>query len=207
MELKTKEVKLEWLRSRMFVGTDHMGNSLAIGYLREDKPEGHGVNPADLMLLAAASCSAYDVVQILEKGKQPLEGFKIDVKAEQSQESPYQYVSLHFNYIIKGDVAPDKIQRLCSFQRINTALCWPPSNQVWHSQVNTPSKTDPLPAIYIQKPGKELNYLTRGSITKPMNHWRVPGWKHNPQSGTCTRASCRLGWLTTRSPGETSGEH
>ena len=111
MELKTKEVKLEWLRSRMFVGTDHMGNSIAIGYLREDEPEGHGVNPADLMLLAAASCSAYDVVQILEKGKQPLEGFKIDVSAEQSQEAPYQYVSLHFNYIIKGDVAPDKIQR------------------------------------------------------------------------------------------------
>lgn len=111
MELNTKEVKLEWLRSRMFVGTDHMGNSITIGYLRDDEPEGHGVNPADLLLLAAASCSAYDVVQILEKGKQPLEGFKIDVRAEQSQESPYQYVSLHFNYIIKGAVAPDKIQR------------------------------------------------------------------------------------------------
>jgi len=111
METNTKQVKLEWLQSRMFVGTDHLGSSIAIGYLREGEPEGRGINPSDMLLLAAASCSAYDVVQILEKGKQPLEGLKMDVSAEQSQEQPYPYVSLHFNYIIKGDVDPDKVQR------------------------------------------------------------------------------------------------
>lgn len=111
METKTKEVKLEWLRSRMFVGTDHLGNSLAIGYDRESEPEGQGINPSDLLLLAASSCSAYDVVQILEKGKQPLESLKVEVQAEQSQESPYPYVALHFNYIVKGSVDPDKLQR------------------------------------------------------------------------------------------------
>jgi putative redox protein len=111
METKTKEVKLQWLRSRLFVGTDHLGTSIAIGYDRESEPEGKAVNPSDMMLLAAASCSAYDVVQILEKSKQPLESLKMDVRAEQSQESPYPYVALHFNYIIKGAVAPEKIQR------------------------------------------------------------------------------------------------
>ncbi len=34
METKTKQVKLEWLRSRMFVGTDHLGHSLAIVQLK-----------------------------------------------------------------------------------------------------------------------------------------------------------------------------
>lgn len=111
METKTKQVKLEWLRSRMFVGTDHLGTSIAIGYDKESDLAGQGVNPSDMLLLAAASCSAYDVVQILEKAKQPLENLQVDVSAEQSQESPYPYVSLHFNYIVKGDVDPDKIQR------------------------------------------------------------------------------------------------
>jgi len=60
METKTKQVKLEWLRSRMFVGTDHLGHSLAIGYQSEDEPKAQGVNPSDMMLLAAASCSAYE---------------------------------------------------------------------------------------------------------------------------------------------------
>ena len=58
METKTKEVKLEWLRSRMFVGTDHLGKSVAIGYLMDDEPKASGVNPSDMLLLAAASCSA-----------------------------------------------------------------------------------------------------------------------------------------------------
>ena len=111
METKTKEVKLEWLRSRMFIGTDHLGTSIAIGYDRESEPEGKAINPSDMLLLAAASCSAYDVVQILEKSKQPLENLKVEVKAEQSQDPPYPYVSLHFNYIIKGAVDPDKIKR------------------------------------------------------------------------------------------------
>ena len=100
METKTKEVKLEWLRSRMFVGTDHLGHSIAIGYQQEDEQHGAGINPSDMLLLAAASCSAYDVVQILEKGKQPLEDLKVDVTAEQSQENPFPFTSLHFNYRI-----------------------------------------------------------------------------------------------------------
>jgi putative redox protein len=111
METKTKKVQLDWLRSRLFVGTDHMGTSIAIGYDRESDPEGKAINPSDMMLLSAASCSAYDVVQILEKARQPLENLKVDVSAEQSQESPYPYVALHFNYIIQGDVDPDKIER------------------------------------------------------------------------------------------------
>jgi putative redox protein len=63
------------------------------------------------MLLAAVSCSAYDVVQILEKGKQPLEDLKVDVSAEQNREAPYPYISLHFKYRIKGDVDPEKMRR------------------------------------------------------------------------------------------------
>ena len=89
METLTKEVKLEWLRSRMFVGTDHMGNSLAIGYLTDEEPKAQGINPSDMLLLAAASCSAYDVVQILEKSRQPLQDLKIDVSAEQREQQPY----------------------------------------------------------------------------------------------------------------------
>ena len=95
----------------MFVGSDHLGNSIAIGYLREDEPEGQGINPSDMLLLSAAACSAYDVVQILEKAQEPLEDLQIEVSAEQSQEQPYPYVSLHFNYRVKGEVNPEPMQR------------------------------------------------------------------------------------------------
>jgi len=111
METKTKHVKLEWVRSRMFVGTDHLGNSMAIGYYRDDEPEGQGINPSDMLLLSAAACSAYDVVQILEKAKEPLEDLKVEVSADQSQEQPYPYVGLHFKYRVKGAVDPARMQR------------------------------------------------------------------------------------------------
>ncbi|MBS3753566.1 MAG: hypothetical protein KGY46_09300, partial [Anaerolineales bacterium] len=67
MATKPKSVNLEWVGSRMFVGTDSNGHSLAIGYQREHEPEGRGVSPSEMLMLAAAGCSSYDVVEILEK--------------------------------------------------------------------------------------------------------------------------------------------
>lgn len=111
METTTKEVKLEWVGSRMVVGTDSKGHSLTIGYQRENEPEGQGANPSDLLLLSAASCSTYDVVAILEKQKQPLEGLSVTVTATQKEEVPYNYLSMHITYHVRGDVDPDKLER------------------------------------------------------------------------------------------------
>ncbi len=125
METQTKEVKLEWLRSRMFVGTDHLGKSIAIGYLTDEEPKACGINPSDMLLLAAASCSAYDVVQILEKGKQPLENLKVDVTAEQARNNP-TLLSPSILTTMSGEISqPIKFNAPCSSQRINTVPYWP----------------------------------------------------------------------------------
>lgn len=111
METTSKKVKLEWVGSRMVMGTDSKGHSLAIGYQRDHEPEWQGANPSDLLLLSAASCSTYDVVSILEKQKQPLEGLSVSVTAQQKAEVPYNYVAMHLTYHVKGDVDPEKLER------------------------------------------------------------------------------------------------
>jgi len=111
METKSKSVHLEWVGSRMVVGTDHKGHSIAIGYQREKDPEWQGANPSDLLLLSAASCSAYDVVGILEKQKQPPQGMTVTVKAQQNAEIPYNYLSMHITYHVRGEVDPEKLER------------------------------------------------------------------------------------------------
>lgn len=111
METTSKSVHLEWVGSRMVVGTDHKGHTISIGYQREKEPEWQGANPSDLLLLSAASCSTYDVVAILEKQKQPLEGLTVTVTARQNAEVPYNYLSMHITYHIRGDVDPDKVER------------------------------------------------------------------------------------------------
>ena len=111
METVKGTVKIKWIESRMMLGIDSRGASIPIGFNRDEVPIWMAVKPSDLLLLAAASCSAYDVVEILQKQREPLEGLDIQCMGEQMTEQPYQFIKVHLKYIIKGEVNPKKVER------------------------------------------------------------------------------------------------
>ena len=59
-------------------------------------PEGHGrgATPLKLLLASLAGCAAMDVVSILRKGRQPLEGLMVSVVGDRVQEHPRRYTRL-----------------------------------------------------------------------------------------------------------------
>ena len=104
-------VNIKWTGARMMLGVDSRGAAIPIGFNRDADPPWSGVKPSDLLLLAAASCSAYDVVEILQKQREPLEGLDIQCTGEQITEQPYKFVSVQLKYVIKGAVNPKKVER------------------------------------------------------------------------------------------------
>jgi putative redox protein len=104
-------VNLRWTGARMMLGIDSRGSTIPIGFNREMEPPWNGVKPSDLLLLAAASCSAYDVVEILEKQREPLISLDIECTGDQVSDQPYNFVAIHLKYIIQGDVNPKKLAR------------------------------------------------------------------------------------------------
>ena len=111
METVKATVNLKWTGARMMLGIDSRGAAIPIGFNRGADPVWSGVKPSDLLLLAAASCSAYDVVEILEKQREPLDGLEIQCIGEQMTEQPYQFLKVHLKYLIKGAVNPQKVER------------------------------------------------------------------------------------------------
>lgn len=111
METVKGTVNLRWAGSRMMLGVDSRGATIPIGFNRDADPIWSAVKPSDLLLLAAASCSAYDVVEILEKQREPLEGLDVQCTGAQITEQPYKFVTVHLKYIIKGAVNPKKVER------------------------------------------------------------------------------------------------
>ncbi len=111
METVKGTVNLRWAGARLMLGVDSRGATIPIGYDREKEPPWNAVKPSDLLLLAAASCSAYDVVTILEKQREPLRGLEVQCTGEQLSEQPYQFVSVHLHYVISGDIDPKKVAR------------------------------------------------------------------------------------------------
>jgi putative redox protein len=104
-------VSVKWIESSLMIGTDSAGHPLTIGWARQREPEWAGLKPSELLLLAAASCSMYDVVDILSKQREPLEALEVSCTGRQLSDPPYNFTDIHLHYQAKGAVNPNKLTR------------------------------------------------------------------------------------------------
>jgi putative redox protein len=71
-----------------------------------------GIRPKELLLLALGGCTASDVIAILQKKRVPFEGLEIHLSAEQTEEHPQVFTSIHVEYVVKGDnISPGDVDR------------------------------------------------------------------------------------------------
>ena len=102
-------VALKWTGedSQMFIGRDSFGHVLMAGSWPQDDndewQEWKAIKPSDLLLLSLASCSAYDVVMILKRQRQPLVNLYVSVDGTQASDPPYQFTDIHLHYTAEGE--------------------------------------------------------------------------------------------------------
>jgi putative redox protein len=72
---------------------------------------GKGATPMELLAVALAGCTSMDVVSILQKMRQPLDGLRVEVHGEKADEHPRRYLSLQVVYHLKGALDEKKVQR------------------------------------------------------------------------------------------------
>lgn len=61
-----------------------------------------GPAPMELVLLGLASCTAMDVISIMEKKRQPMTNLQVKVEAERAESHPKVYTKIHLEYIAYG---------------------------------------------------------------------------------------------------------
>jgi putative redox protein len=89
---------VKWVGGKTFIGIDSTSHSVVLS----TPSDGVGIKPSELLLIAIASCSAVDVVEILTKKRMPLSQFEISVSAEQDDEAPWTFRKIHLHYCLKG---------------------------------------------------------------------------------------------------------
>ncbi|MCI5057051.1 MAG: OsmC family protein [Flavobacteriales bacterium] len=71
-----------------------------------------GLRPMELMLAAVASCSSFDVVEILKKQKQNIENISVSAIGERPTEGyPKPFKKIHLTFKLQGKIDPKKVQR------------------------------------------------------------------------------------------------
>lgn len=61
-----------------------------------------GIRPKELVLVALGGCTGSDVISILQKKRVPLKGFELNITAEQADEHPQVFTSIHIEYVFYG---------------------------------------------------------------------------------------------------------
>lgn len=70
--------------------------------IRIDADATTGPGPVDTLLCALASCTAVDVVDILEKRRTPIEGLTVDVTGERATTTPARLTRIVLAYRMRG---------------------------------------------------------------------------------------------------------
>jgi putative redox protein len=83
---------------RQFVASDDRGHH----FLIDDAAGNTGPKPIELMAIALAGCTAFDVVNILRKKRQEVTGYEVKVEADQTPDPPQVFTKVRIHHIVSG---------------------------------------------------------------------------------------------------------
>ncbi len=95
---------VKWIQGKQFIGIDSTKHAVILS----TPDEGVGIKPSELLLLAVASCSAVDVVEILAKKRTPITFMEISATGEQDQDPPWTFRKIRVHYKIGGKNLTEK---------------------------------------------------------------------------------------------------
>jgi putative redox protein len=106
------KARVKWVQDRTFLGESGSGHSMVM----DGDPAGGGrdlgVRPMEALLLGMGGCTAYDVVDILEKSRQTVEDCAIEIEAKRAEEIPKVFTKIVVRYIVTGrNLDPKKVER------------------------------------------------------------------------------------------------
>ena len=102
----SQTIQLVWKGDFRFQGTARGGVITSI-----DGNGDAGTSPVDLLLQSVGACAATDVVDILKKSRQDVQGMAVEVEATRKEEPPRYVKRLEFRFRIKGPVDQKKAER------------------------------------------------------------------------------------------------
>lgn len=106
------KITTHWKGGLTFESDNPSGKTVLIDTNIAGQDERFGLSPKAMMLSSLAGCSALDVISTLDKMKEDIDDFKIEVSGELTDEHPRYYHSVVVDYHFYGtDLNKKKCER------------------------------------------------------------------------------------------------
>ncbi len=96
------QATVKWVDGVMFVGETGSGHAIVIDGPPDHGGRNMGMRPMELMLLSVGSCSSFDVVDILKKGRHDVSECTTQVTGERVDAIPSVFNKIHLHFRVSG---------------------------------------------------------------------------------------------------------
>jgi len=104
--------RVRWLDHMSFVGESASGHSVVMDGAPDSGGRNLGIRPMEMVLLGLGGCTAFDVVFILKRARQPIEDCEVVLHDERRDTPPKVYNRITLEYRIWGDnLDPAQVER------------------------------------------------------------------------------------------------
>lgn len=96
------KARVKWVQDVTFMGESGSGHAVVMDGPPEDGGRNLGVRPMEMLLLGMGGCTAFDVVHILKKARQPISDCVVELSAERADSPPKVFTKIHAHFIVSG---------------------------------------------------------------------------------------------------------
>lgn len=105
-------IKVKYTDGLQFVGESDSGHAIVMDGTPDVGGADTGMRPMELLLVSLGGCSGMDVISILKKKKENVNGLELNIKGEKAENYPKKYTSVNIEFIVKGrGVSEEAVKR------------------------------------------------------------------------------------------------
>ena len=96
------KARVKWVQDATFIGEAGSGHAVVMDGPAESGGRNLGPRPMEMLLLGMGGCTAFDVVYILQRARQPVLDCVVELEAERAEEAPKVFTKIHVHFIVSG---------------------------------------------------------------------------------------------------------
>jgi putative redox protein len=102
------KARVKWVEGVTFVGESASGHAVVMDGPPESGGRNLGIRPMEMLLLGMGGCTAFDVVMILKKARQPVTDCVVEMQAERAAADPKVFTRINVHFVVTGSGLSDK---------------------------------------------------------------------------------------------------
>ena len=96
------EAKVQWHGKLNFIGSGDSGLELPLGPRPREAEDENGFRPMELFAIGLVGCTAMDVISIMQKKRQDVTDFNVQVHIDRAKEHPKVFTKAVIDYYFYG---------------------------------------------------------------------------------------------------------